>query len=58
VLLKRRRKPSFYQIGQKHRIKLFVRTVGLARAKVKIGMANLAYNFTRVAWLEARAVPV
>jgi hypothetical protein len=26
---------------------LFVRTIGLARAQVKIGMANLAYNFTR-----------
>ncbi len=43
--------------GQKHRMKLFVRTVGLARAKVKIGMANLAYNFSRLAWLEARATP-
>jgi len=43
--------------GQKHRMKLFVRTVGLARAKVKIGMANLAYNFTRLAWLDARTAP-
>ena len=43
--------------GQKHRMKLFVRTVGIARAKVKIGMANLAYNFTRLAWLDARATP-
>lgn len=43
--------------GQKHRMKLFVRTIGIARAKVKIGMANLAYNFTRLAWLEARTVP-
>lgn len=43
--------------GQKHRMKLFIRTVGLARARLKIGMANLAYNFTRLAWLEARAVP-
>jgi IS5 family transposase len=40
--------------GQKHRMKLFVRTIGLARAKVKIGMANLAYNFARLAWLKAR----
>jgi IS5 family transposase len=40
--------------GQKHRMKLFVRTIGLARAKAKIGMANLAYNFTRLVWLEAR----
>jgi hypothetical protein len=36
---------------------LFVRTIGLARARVKIGMANLAYNFTRLAWLSARTVP-
>jgi IS5 family transposase len=43
--------------GQKHRMKLFVRSVGLARAKVKIGMANLTYNFTRLAWLQARAAP-
>jgi IS5 family transposase len=41
--------------GQKHRMKLFVRTVGLARAKVKIGMASLAYNFTCLAWHEGRA---
>jgi IS5 family transposase len=40
--------------GQKHRMKLFVRTIGLARAKVKVGVANLAYNFTRLVWLEAR----
>ena len=39
--------------GQKHRMKLFVRTIGLARARVKIGMANLAFNFNRLAWLEA-----
>jgi IS5 family transposase len=44
--------------GQKHRMKLFVRTVGLARAKAKIGMANLVYNFTRLVWLEARNAPV
>ena len=43
--------------GQKHRMKLFIRTVGLGRARVKIGMANLAYNFTRLAWLEARVAP-
>lgn len=42
--------------GQKHRMKLFVRTIGIARAKVKIGMANLAYNFNRLAWLKARPV--
>ena len=40
---------------QKHRMALFVRTIGLARARVKIGLANLAFNFTRLAWLEAQA---
>jgi IS5 family transposase len=43
--------------AQKHRMTLFVRTIGLARAQVKIGIANLAYNFTRLAWLSARAAP-
>jgi IS5 family transposase len=36
---------------QKCRLGLIVRTVGMARARVKIGLANLAYNFTRLAWL-------
>ena len=40
---------------QKHRMALFVRTIGLMRARVKIGLANLAFNFTRLAWLEAQA---
>ena len=30
--------------AQKDRMDLFVRTVGIARATVKIGMANLVYN--------------
>ena len=42
---------------QKHRMALFVRTIGLARARVKIGLANLAYNLTRLAWLDTRAAP-
>ena len=42
---------------QKHRMALFVRTVGLQRARIKIGLANLAYNFSRLAWLEGRAAP-
>jgi IS5 family transposase len=33
---------------------LFVRTIGLARAKVKIGMANLVYNIRRLVWQERR----
>jgi hypothetical protein len=36
---------------------LFIRTIGIARARIKIGMANLAYNFQRLAWLEGRGVP-
>ena len=39
---------------QKARMGLFVRTVGLARARVKIGMVNLAYNMRRLIWLDAR----
>lgn len=34
---------------------LAVRTIGLARAKVKIGLANLAYNMRRSVWPHARA---
>jgi hypothetical protein len=43
--------------AQKCRLGLVVRTVGMVRARVKIGLANLAYNFTRLAWLNGRAVP-
>ena len=40
---------------QKRPMGLVVRTIGMARAKVKIGHANLAYHMRRVAWLSARA---
>jgi transposase, IS5 family len=43
--------------GQKHRMGLSVRTIGIARAQIKIGMANLVYNFQRLAWLEGRTAP-
>jgi transposase, IS5 family len=43
--------------AQKCRLGLLVRTVGVVRARVKIGLANLAYNFTRLAWLNERAAP-
>jgi IS5 family transposase len=33
---------------QKNRIGLFIRTIGIARARVKIGMTNLVYNFKRL----------
>jgi multidrug resistance protein len=41
---------------QKCRLGFVVRT-GMARARVKIGLANLAYNFTRLAWLNGQAAP-
>ena len=31
---------------------IFVRTIGIARAAVKIGMMNLVYNMRRLVWLE------
>ena len=42
---------------QKDRMGLFVRTIGLARAELKIGMANLVYNIRRTLWLDRRAAP-
>jgi IS5 family transposase len=36
---------------QKGPMGLVVRTIGLARATVKIGLANLAYNMRRAVWL-------
>lgn len=44
-------------VGQKHRMGLIVRTIGISRARIKIGTANLAYNFQRLAWLEGRTAP-
>jgi len=42
---------------QKGPMRLFVRTIGIVRAKMKIGMANLAYNLSRYVWHEGRSVP-
>jgi hypothetical protein len=37
-------------------IGLFIRTIGIERAsRMKIGMANLVYNFKRLAWQEGRS---
>lgn len=41
---------------QKSRMGLFVRTIGIARATTKIGMANLVYNLKRLVFLEKCAV--
>jgi IS5 family transposase len=40
---------------QKGPMGLVVRSVGLARARVKIGRANLAYNMRRAVWLDRRS---
>jgi len=40
---------------QKGPMGLFVRTIGIARATAKIGLANIAYNMKRAVWLTERA---
>jgi IS5 family transposase len=37
---------------QKSRMGLFIRTVGIARARTKIGVVNLVYNLKRLIVLE------
>ena len=39
---------------QKGPMSLFVRTIGIARARLKIGLANLAYNILRFVWLRTK----
>ena len=39
---------------QKGLMGLVVRTIGIARAKVKIGLANIAYNMRRMVWLQSK----
>ena len=39
---------------QKGPMGLVVRTIGIARATVKIGLANIAYNMRRAAWLTSQ----
>ena len=39
---------------QKGPMGLFIRTIGIARARIKIGLANIAYNMKRVLWLTAQ----
>ena len=40
---------------QKAQMKLFIRTIGIARATTKIGMTNLTYNLMRFVWHEGRS---
>ena len=42
---------------QKGPMGLVIRTIGLARAHVKVGLANLAYNMRRYVWLNGRTAP-
>lgn len=39
---------------QKGPMGLIVPTIGITRARVKIGIANLAYNMRRFVWLKAK----
>lgn len=41
---------------QKDRMGLIIRTIGLARAKAAITMANMVYNMGRLRWLLSRGV--
>ena len=41
---------------QKDRMGLFIRTIGIARATIKIGMANLVYNIKRLIFLRRAVV--
>ena len=43
--------------AQKCRLGLVIRSVGLARATTRLGLANLATNMTRLAWFATRAAP-
>jgi transposase, IS5 family len=42
---------------QKGPMGLYIRTIGIARARTKIGLANLVYNMKRMVWLIAQAAP-
>jgi hypothetical protein len=42
--------------AHKHRIVLFIRTVGASRARAKIGLPNSAYNVMRFLWLMRRSM--
>jgi transposase, IS5 family len=43
--------------AQKCRLGLVIRSVGLARATARLGLANLVTNMTRLAWFASRAAP-
>jgi hypothetical protein len=43
--------------ARKCRLGLIIRSVGLARAATRLGLANLVTNMTRLAWFETRTAP-
>ena len=43
--------------AQKCRLGLVIRSVGLARATTRLGLANLVTNMRRLVWFETRAAP-
>jgi hypothetical protein len=40
---------------RKGRMGLFIRTIGISRARINIGLANLVYNIKRLIWLDRTA---
>ena len=42
---------------QKDRMGLRIRTIGMARAKAAVTLANMAYNMSRLRWLSSRSAP-
>jgi hypothetical protein len=42
---------------QKDKMKLFIRTIGISRAKVKIGMANITYNMPAISGCSKKPMP-
>jgi len=42
---------------QKCRLGLVIRSIGLARATTRLGLANLVTKMRRLAWFEARPAP-
>ena len=43
--------------GQKHRMRLIARPIGMPRATIKTALANLAYNFQRLVGPEGQVAP-
>jgi transposase, IS5 family len=43
---------------QKGPMGLYIRTIGIARARTKLGIANLLYNMQRMIWLTGRAAAI